>query len=174
MAGQLMQWNISLPPTVAANAGARTTRAAFNLYNPSGGSASTNAPTMMEEWLITALNIPVGIYIARASFATASTAQIVAELLYGGEPVWTGGLPVPLSQIEQNTLFSGIISASIENPIEVLRGRTLELGLTLTSEQTPIEQAIWQGYALPKAGENIVKQSTVSYMTKKLSGHKEL
>lgn len=182
-----MDWRKQLPLFSSSQEGEKPAGTTF-VIPPSQLSPGpdVDSPTLMASWLLKQIYL-AGTLLATftAEPETPPTGALTAQLLIGGDIVWSQTQEEELLLLDAGTHFWGSnfdFSEDFINPVEYARGRNLQLGgsyMFRTSPESHTSTGALGGY-FPDLGKGFevggpfTPNGTLSYASVDLSGHRTL
>jgi len=167
-------WDMNVPQVTAHE---NVLAANTTLTTPPSNLIAQCSPTMMELWALDAVYVPCALLVQPKVAPTAAWfVTVTFRLLYGGDIAFADSVmetfPAEAGLQQRNILFA----VSLQNAIEVQRGRTL------TATLSAISSVAVEGISIGMSADVISGSSnaytldigTITYNSKKLSGHREL
>lgn len=132
---------------------------------------SESSPTLMEEWQITDIRVPVAAF----TIVEAASLSISLNLYYGEELVWSQ------SERVEKTIgrVTPVFAQNFNQPISVRRGRGLRLEMSgavvFTKEEAEGTLYTFMAYTGGASNQTVIpSQGKVTYNSINLSGHRTL
>lgn len=181
IAGGATSWKLTVPLTTAKT----VKKGKVISLSTKRNLLKDDSPSIMSEWMITDIRIPVLTYLEIVEGAGKKQAFIFSfgiRLILGGDIVWSANERVSEKPSAVEIWYPTTFSANLTQPIVVPRGRGLEVELSATlqvAEEITAEVAIGMGAVqsieagvVPPAFQ--ISEGDISYYVQKLSGHRTL
>lgn len=142
------------------------------------------SPTLMEQWLITDIRVPIWIEVASTGEEQVPlTVSMNIFLKYGSDIVWSFSEQVNNPSINTGPLsvvLSGVAAGNLQQPIPVERGRGLQIEYAATASfKKESSLTIITALAATIVGGNTLEgyreeEGKITYNSHRLSGHRTL